>query len=312
MIFSSNYLKTRNQYIIPLIDYGVKRGKSQHWILKDVISTQLISLNQISSTEIDIEIPKDIFYKSLVCEIELFLNKSIIQLINCYKSNNQSLCWRYVTSYYLWFFCTTTLFRFLHRGFTFFHSTNIKSLELFSSTVHSNLIKLNSGNYYFSVIGTNSYDDLIIKLVHQGDNLHKLTGLQLNKIMVEFNKNAADEEKVVLAELLQLSNKLGIDFHSKLRNDLNYSALPSIPDDFKIGRQLWDLEDNYVTKLLRNDYNISPENKMLVTSFFIIYLLSMNLNLYEDYFQRGKYGRDFTKERENILHVNAVTVPRIY
>jgi hypothetical protein len=119
MLFANSYLNTRNNYVIPLIPYGIKKAKCEHWILKDVLSNQLSSINHINNSTFDIEISKEIFFKSLVCEIELFLSKSIIQLVNCYKSNDQSSLLAVCNQLLSLVLLHHNSFRFLHKGFRF-------------------------------------------------------------------------------------------------------------------------------------------------------------------------------------------------
>lgn len=310
-IFGENYLEIRKKYVIPLIHYGIQRDKYQYWILKDIICEKLISINLDSKNEIIIEIPKDDFYKSIVCEIELYHNKSVIQLYNFIKSSQQSSSWIYVTQYYLLFFCATTLFRFLNCGFTFLNSKNTQKLERFAIAAHSNPIKLNVGNYYFSISGVNEYNNLIIKLVHKSENLHKHTWLQLEKSLRSFSLTSRDDEKIVLSELLSISNKFGYEFHSNLRNKLNYQGESGILDFTKELSfvKINTISDNYSRRLLKYNGDNSVNSQILGSTFILLYILNLNLKLYDEYKNRSQFGKDFQKERDNFLKKHSIGFP---
>jgi hypothetical protein len=149
-------------------------------------------------------------------------------------------------------------------------------------------------------------------MVHQRENLHKLTCLQLDTVLNEFRLNSSDEETIVLTQLLSISNILGYEFHSSLRNELNYSAASSMNDHFGLGKEFRDdLGRNFLNKLLYSNYDTKVENRIQASSYFVIYLLNMILRLYDDYSQRCNFGKEFRQERENILHRNAIEIPRL-
>lgn len=148
-LFGKNFLNIRDTYIIPSINHGISRKNYRFWSFKDVITQKIISLNKLAGKSVEIEISKDDYYKSLHCDIELFMNKSTIQYADVIRSNSISPCWSLVTLYYLAFFSTTCFFRFLNRGFIFLTTEQKTRIEDFSLAVNSSPISLDSGNYYF-------------------------------------------------------------------------------------------------------------------------------------------------------------------
>ena len=80
--FGTNYLKVRDEYLLPRISYGIKRSKTNYWSLKEILTAKLISLKKLSGQSIEIEISQEDYYKSIHCDIEMFMNKSIIQYVD--------------------------------------------------------------------------------------------------------------------------------------------------------------------------------------------------------------------------------------
>ena len=161
-ITGDSFLRLRNDYIIPLIRYGISRRNCNYWNFKDTVTNKIVSLTHLSKNTFEIEISNNDFYKSTICEIELFKNKSLIQFCEYLKLNRKNSTWAFVSLYYFFFFTTTTLMRMLNRGYLYLGSTHVKRIELYELATHSTIIKLEPGNYFYSVKGYSCYGNMIL------------------------------------------------------------------------------------------------------------------------------------------------------
>lgn len=307
--FGTNYLDIRNNYLLPRLNYGIKRNKTEYWSLKDVLTTKLISLNKLSGKSIEVEISQDDYYKSIHCDIELFMNKSMIQYSDFVNQKETSKTWSFVTFYYFSFFTITCLFRFLNKGFLFFSSEQIRRFEQFSLAVHSNPINLSVGNYYFSVKEINTYGNVVIIISEKGDSVHKSTWLQLETTLREFLTNCDSDEAALYNLLLSHFSKFKSEYPSNLRNKLNYngeSSLLDIDDNIPIV-ELQKINQKFFSELAKIDPNINNNsNQMNSISFLASYFFEFNQKLHKEYLERSKFGKDFNTERENYLKTKKV------
>lgn len=310
--FGDNFLNVRNTCLLPMISYGIKRPKFSHWSLKETITNNIISLVKLTKNEIEIEIEEELFYKSLHCEIELFMNKSIIQYADYSKSNKSSQCWSFVTLYYLSFFSTTCFFRFLRCGFIFLTKEQIDRINNYSLIHYGSIITLSPGNYFFKFKEVNLDGNVVLKLNYKSEGVHKLNWLHLESIFKEFLTKSDIEEKLIYDTFLSHFNIFSPEFPSHLRNKLNYNGESSIID---LENSLPDLNYN---KLKSNFYlelrNIkttdssSKENQIKSICLLSHYLLNFNQELYNEYLDRSIFGRDFNLERTRFLNKNGLKI----
>ena len=259
--------------MIPLIPYGIQRSSYKHWLFKDVLTDKLLSLNKISPSSFEIEIKQDDFYRGLYCEIQLFFSKSMIQYIDFSQSKLNSASWSFVTLYYLSFFASTTLFRFLHKGFIFLDSSHIKKFEDFSLAMYSLPLSLNSGNYYFSVNGINSFGNIIITLTSKGKNVHQLHWNQMETFLRDSIPDCDNDEKIIFSLLLKLFTEFPTEFQSTLRNKLNYKCESAIWDFEKKFPNIdfLHLNNNFVKELLRQKFSKSDINQLNGTAMVSVF-----------------------------------------
>jgi hypothetical protein len=308
-LFGTNYLNIRNIHLLPRLNYGIKRKKIEYWSLKEILTTKLISLNKLNGKSIEIEMSKDDYYKSIHCDIELFMNKSIIQYSDFVNQKEISKSWSFVTFYYFSFFTITCLFRFLNKGFLFFSSEQIRRFEQFSLAVYSNPISLSTGNYYFSLKEINAYGNVVIVLSEKGDSVHKSTWLQLEATLRDFLKNCDSDEAILYNLLLNHFTKFKSEYPSNLRNKLNYngeSSILDLNDNIPIVK-LQKIDQKFFSDLAKIDFNsIDNANQMNSISFLASYFFEFNQKLYKEYLERSKFGKDFSAERDDYLKTKKV------
>lgn len=309
-IFGTNFLKVKNNYILPLINYGITRPKYSHWSFKDIITNNVISLKKNVGKSVEIELSPDDFYKALHCDIELFTNKAIIQYVEYRKSILNSPSWSYVTLYYFSFFTITCFFRLLHRGFVFLNSEQIKRLENYSILVNSEIISLDTGNYYFNVKEVNQFGNVILNLTHRGDNVHKSNWIQLETTLRSFLPNCDKDELLIYKLQLAFISKYKPEYPSTLRNHLNYTAESSILD-FEQAIPIIDLgkiNSNFVDGLFKLKTDDTVKCKMEAASYLTSFIHQFNIELYNEYLLRSNFGKDFRFEREKYLKVNRMSL----
>jgi len=297
--FGRNFLKVRNENIIPLVSYGIKKDKFTHWRFKDILTKRITAFSKTSKDTFQIELAQSDFYNALHCDIELFMNKSLVQFNDSILSKSNSATWSYVTLYYFAFFSCVTLFRFLKKGFIFLSAEHTKAIEEFAYAVNSDIIKLNNGNYYFSYTGENAAGDAIITLTHKGDTVHKSTWIQFESTMREFIKSSDNDEKVIFSNILSLFKSFKIEYPSTLRNQLNYVGESSF---FDLERMLDHVElktnlNDVIKGLLSTSSDNTIPNQIKSITYLSVFLFRYNNELYREFLTRSKFGSDFNKLR---------------
>lgn len=307
-LFGDNFLTVRNKYVLPLAVHGIPREKMGYWLFKDVISTNIVSINKLSGKSLEIELNKEYYYKALYCDIELFLNKSIIQFSDFLRSQKSSPCWSFVTLYYLAFFSCTCFLRFLNRGYLFINGEQKKRIEDFYLAVYSTPINLDVGNYFFSFKEENASGNIVISLTAKGDGIHKLNWHQLEATLRDFIADCDADETVIYNTLLGHFRAFKTEFPSNLRNQLNYQGESSIHDfDRTIPYiNLIDIDKDFVRGLRGLSIEETFSNKVYSTAYLAVFLLKFILKLYDEYSNRSDFGEDFTKERLDFLRSNNV------
>ncbi|CAG5069010.1 hypothetical protein DYBT9623_01744 [Dyadobacter sp. CECT 9623] len=302
-LFGKNYLSVRNENVLPLISYGVKRAKYQHWSFKDVITSNIVSLNKLSGKSVEIEIRKEDYYRALHCDIELFMNKSAVQYADFLKSKSNSPCWSFVTFYYLTFFAVTCFFRFLNRGFIFLSREQKDRLEQFSLAVYSSPITLDSGNYYFKLKEVNAVGNIILTLSFKGESVHKLNWIQLEATFREFIPNCDHNERTMFNCFLSHFSAFRNDFPSSLRNALNYNGESTILDlENSIPYiEMKNLDSDFLKTLFSIGMQDLRINHTSSLAHLTSYLIEFNNELYNEYMVRSGFGKDFARERNQYL-----------
>lgn len=303
-LFGNNFLTIRNNHLLPRISYGVLRNKYEFWSLKDVFTTKIISLNKLSGKSYEIELSKEDYYKSIHCDIELFMNKVEVQYADFLSNSKISASWSFITFYYFAFFNVTCLFRFIDKGFIFLSREQCKRIEEFSVARYSAPISVTTGNYYFALKEINNYGNVVIILSHKGENVHKSTWLQLESTLREFLNTSDELEKDLIHLFLNHFTQFESSFPSNLRNKLNYNGSSCLLDFNSVIPyiSLKELNKDFKTNLIKLDISVTTNfNQMESISYLTSFIFEFNKKLQNEYRSRSSYGKDFETERKKYL-----------
>lgn len=301
--FDGNFYFIRNNHIIPKVHYGIKTNKVDHWNIRDVLTTKLITLNKLSGNNLEIEISQSDYYKSIFCEIELFYTKLLIHYRDFKNLKNISMSWKYVTLYYLSFFSLTLLYRFLDCGFIYLTKADTKKLNDFSIVTQSQAINLPTGNYYFNLKGINEYGNLILDLSSKDKSVHIASWEHFDYILNQFYINSTNEEKLIINKFLDLFKFNDVQFPSTMRNNLNYRGISSFFDlKNEIDEcQVLPLDQLFLEKLLKLKKVDSLNHKIEIFNFIASYLFNLNIYLYSELSLRNDFCKSFQKVRKKSL-----------
>lgn len=309
-LFGQNYLRIRNESILPSIKYGIKKNKVEHWDFKDILTTQLVELRKISNNSYEIEMSQSYFYKALHCDIELFLNKCFVQYNEFIVSKKNSSTWSFVTMYYLSFFSMTLLFRLMRKGFIFLQNEQAKNLEDFSLAMYGVVISVKPGNYYFNYKAESVTGNVILNFSSKGEGVHKLSWIQLENTFRDFIPFSDSDEKTIFQSLLNFFLNFNSEFPSQLRNKLNYHGISSILDLDKkmINLDLKLDERDLIRGILSINNDVKIENQINAISFLSSFLFRYAYKLYGDYNFRSQFGNDFEKIRKDFFKLKGISI----
>jgi hypothetical protein len=312
IIFDTQFSQLRNKYIFPLIPYGKPQKSIKFFDLKDTLSSKVDGVViGTHNNSYSLKIGKDVFFNSLTCDIELFYTRMVVQYVDLQKNINLSPAWQYVTSYYLFFFSITTLFRLLHKGFVYFNDSQAKNLSRLLTALGNQAININSGNYSFSVSEILT-DYVTIELNFVGSDVHKNTWNKSKSLIDDVRINARkNDEKSILDALSIINNSIGASFPSETRNKINYNGIYGlesvvntiyrnglIANTNSFAKQIIAYE-----KPLNDDINSYIKYSCLYGS----YIFSLTHKLYEEYRERNnKPKNDFHNLRTSFLKKNNI------
>lgn len=312
IIFDNRFSQLREKHIFPLINYGITFKNSKNFDLKTVLVSKADSVD-IEGKNYYLKINKNLFFSSLVRDIELFYSRMTVQYIELHKHPIFYPVWQYVTSYYLFFFSITTLFRLNHNGFVFLNDSQAKQMSDLFTILSTVPVKLNSGNYSFSVLEIET-DYVIINLASAESDVHKKSWAKAKQLIDELLKlsNKDNDELSILEKLSYISNdrELGSSFVSETRNKVNYNGIygletkiPIYPNGLVKNFDLFEKQLNYYKKPERNDTNSYIKYSCLYGS----YIFSLTHKLYEEYRTRSrKPNNDFHNLRADLLKRNDI------
>lgn len=304
--FAHGFNGVRNEYLIARISYGIKYKKRDYWSIKSVIQNNSLNATK-NGNSFEFTLEKDVFFKALYCEIELFTTKAQAQYKAIVMSRTYSGCWAYVTLYYFLYFNCTILLRNFHRGLTYFDASSAKNLSNVISAYTATPVIFPSGNYYFSVT-VDQYNKIVLSLTAQPDT-HKSTWLQIPRIMREINTYALYEEKDIYDGFLSIFSTMQENYPSALRNELNYQANsefyelnyvinsgPLLPVDEIFYKNFMSL----VNKPPRQRIADLTQYKINCSIYLASFLHELNSTFHKEYLLRSNFGKDFMRQRQSL------------
>lgn len=304
-MIDNSYRYIERTFLLPKVNFFVLPEKINFWILKETIKRELKDIKiegNGKNKKFIITMDSDIFYKSIYCETELFLARAKIQLSE-FKRLNNSTNWSFVTLYYALFFNTTCLFRNFNEGFIFFDKIDADLLNNFYEILHSDIQKIEQGNYRFSC-ELSIYNNLILISFSPTIDLHKSTWTLLyDKLVILKDKCTKDtDEEKIYALFIKLLNRQPEKYLSNLRNRLNYRP-EAIVENNQIELDLLMLDDKFLNKLSKLDVSIK-ENEYKVISFIMVYLLEINIKLSNQLKERNCIRHNYSLYEQLIMTKN--------
>lgn len=303
--YNKAYTFIRNTYLIPRLQYGVSVNKMDFWKLKNLIlEDRIVAITHNNRNEFSISLDEADYYKSIYCEIELFFNKSFIQLQD-YKTsyiNKVSGSWSLVTLYYFLFFNICCFMRFFGKGYIYLSHQHTKSLVDRCLAWDSRVVKIDAKNYFFELISSESeYSSCSIQFKGV-DTTHKVIWSEFKSIIQMLLNHASDEEKIVYDTILAFLNNYPNGYPSALRNDLNYNSETCLKDFSQsiLKMEIPKINNNFHIDFLKlSTASVSFENKIRSMAYISSYLYKLNYELSHDFYHRSNFGHDIKKKRNN-------------
>ena len=155
-MFGLNYHHIRNDYALNLLDVKINLRDYKHIKFKTSILENIINAKEIGEKTFEIYVPRQIFYKAINVEFELYHLRSKIQLNDFYLSKNISESWKFTTFYYFFFFTNVALHRLINRGYIYLDQASAHNLSSTLNVFFPYVTKLGSGNWSFRKIAEKS------------------------------------------------------------------------------------------------------------------------------------------------------------
>ncbi|KJV05770.1 hypothetical protein [Methylocucumis oryzae] len=259
-----------------------------------------------------LKINKDIFFNSLTCDIELFYTRMVVQYVDLHKNVDLSPAWQYVTSYYLFFFSITTLFRLLHHGFVYLNDSQAQKLTRLITLLGSQPINISSGNYSF-LVSEILTDYVTVDLKFIGSDVHKNAWNKSKTLIDDIRRNCRrnNDEKTILDALSIINNSIGASFPSETRNKVNYNGIYGVESiDNKIYRNgLITNTNSFSKQIISYEKPLSDDINSYIkySCLYGSYIFSLTHKLYEEYRARSsKPNNAFHNLRESLLKKNNI------
>jgi len=300
LICDKAYIEIKNRYVVPLAQYSVQYRSLKKNNIKEMIVDKFSSVEKKENGDILLRFDKDIIYKALLGEIQLFYIRHLMQ-----KNDVKHICtnievstnWNIVSFYYNAFFAASLVLRLGHRGNIFFDTDIKKRFQVLLSQTLGEVVSIESNQYYTVIDGRGSderdrIDDgaRILKLRKSIDNTHEIVWKLMNEFIEEmlFLSREHSDERMVLTSIKRINTILGSTYPSKMRNKVNYQPLYGIEclekNIYPVNRKM-----SWIDFLLRADVSWDDENSVISAMYAYsqyIELLCNNLIL-EYYSMRG-------------------------
>lgn len=286
------------------------------YTMKEVLSSKIKDIKMLAKGRYEVTLNKDDFSNATRCEIELFLNKTIMSYTDLLNSDKQSGIWKFVSLYYFYFFSATLFFRLRLRGFIFFDKNQSDNIAAAYSIFNkSESISFGLGDYYYKYKGTDDYGRIILTLEKKGEGVHKLTGKELRCLLNEMLSFCpSDDEKVCITSACDLISLFNDEFASSLRNKINYTGEYSMKElsrqinmEFVHGFEI-NTED-FAKKLVTSTerLNKTDDDSHKIETIFILseFICRYTTKIYSKYLSSSDNG--FHDKRMNYFLENNLT-----
>ena len=290
-MFGLNYHHIRNDYALNLLDVKINLRDYKHIKFKTSIFENIINAKEIGEKTFEIYVPRQIFYKAINVEFELYHLRSKIQLNDFYLSKNISESWKFTTFYYFFFFTNVALHRLLNRGYIYLDQASAHNLSSTLNVFFPYVTKLGSGNWSFRKIAETT-STVTIELKKVGSNVHQLVWqdliLTIKHFITKTSTKLSDPEKSILDNIYNnIKNRQNFS-PSETRNYLNYVSEVALEE---INNKIL-CPQNKIENFLKNLSSFSYSDNLLskINLSIIIgqYLFILNKKIIEDLQEREK------------------------
>ena len=290
-MFGLNYHHIRNDYALNLLDVKINLRAYKHIKFKTSILENIINAKEIGEKTFEIYVPRQIFYKAINVEFELYHLRSKIQLNDFYLSKNISESWKFTTFYYFFFFTNVALHRLLNRGYIYLDQASAHNLSSTLNVFFPYVTKLGSGNWSFRKIAETT-STVTIELKKVGSNVHQLVWqdliLTIKHFITKTSTKLSDPEKSILDNIYNnIKNRQNFS-PSETRNYLNYVSEVALEE---INNKIL-CPQNKIENFLKNLSSFSYSDNLLskINLSIIIgqYLFILNKKIIEDLQEREK------------------------
>lgn len=313
LIFGDKYNLIRDVYIYPLLDYGIKQNKLEYNNLKFILSNKIKGLKSINGRSYELIFDKEDLLKAMAGEADYFYTRAFVQYCNVFGSKQKiSPCWNVVTQYYFSFFVINSFLRLVHRGNTYLNSAEARLISDILTIFNEDLIKVEPGNYVFSVIEYDDSTDLCLLLKKTDKGTHEQTWFTLENFLEELlTEKNNDDEYNFLKLIKNILNTYKANFPSILRNEVNYKpqyGYKSIKNEMTC--EVPNLDLYYIVRELYKFSPISEEDyKIKVSGLLGSYFFVYSTKLLNEYVNRGNYPKSSQKLRNDYLKKLTIDLP---
>lgn len=290
-MFGQNYHHIRNDYALNLLDIKLNLRDYKHIKFKTSVLENIINAKEIGDKTFEIDVPRQIFYKAINVEFELYHLRSKIQLNDFYLSENISQSWKFTTFYYFFFFTNVALHRLLNKGYIFLDQSSATGLSSTLNVFFPYITKLGSGNWSFRKI-CETTSTITIELKQVGSNVHQLVWqdllLTFKYFTTKMSTKPLDSEKSILDNIYNNIKGRQSFSPSETRNYLNYVSEIALEElENKIFCPQIKIE-NFIKNLSSFSYNGNLSSKINLSIIIGQYLFIFNKKIIEDLQEREK------------------------
>lgn len=290
-MFGLNYNYIRNDYALNLLDVKINLRDYKNIKFKTSVLENIISAKEIGDKSFEIDVPRQVFYKAINVEFELYHLRSKIQLNDFYKSKDISESWKFTTFYYFLFFTNVALHRLLNKGYIYLDQASAINLSATLNIFFPYVTKLGSGNWSFRKLSETT-STVTIELKQVGSNVHQLVWQDLVLTLKQFTSKTStkpgDPEKTIIDNIYNNIKGRQNFSPSETRNYLNYVSEVALEEiEKKILCPQIKL-DNFLKNLSSFSYIENLSSKINLSIIIGQYIFLLNKKIVEDIESREK------------------------
>lgn len=288
LIFDKCINYATKEYLIPLSEYGVSFSHLRQEAVKTILTKgDPIRVELVKASEAVFYFPKNELLKAINNDAMLFFIRTMLHG-NAIKETkvSSSTNWDLVTDYYYGFYLAGFLLRLCLRG-TLYFDDKAKRVVRAVVDAHTNGVSTFGNNCYFIAnIDDNTCEYTITLVSANGGKTHELVWQQVTCLLLTLKKAcvSGSDEHTVLSIIEEISNALGSNFPSKLRNKLNYHPYYAVRELNKEYSRP-PRRDDWLTPILSyvKHYEDRDQSNINLVASYIHYLQQLTFCLLQKY-----------------------------